>query len=706
MSLLQLFRNIPFVRFAFFLGVGIFFAEYLEKSDLQVTLLVFGIVFILMILSLFAPFVFQKYTHRWLSGALFFIFLAMLGMVLSLSSRANKFEGTQDIVAKARVVEGDITLSGYYLFEVEPLEYSAKEPLLPGSDDLWQIIVEPEDSLSVLPASPGNIVAFKTRLSGHSPNTNPEAFDYGRYLFRKGVSATGFVSLKDFQVVRKSSMTGIKGAIKRMRGKVYQTYREYGVKNEELQVLSALTLGMRQMLDDEVKSWFIHSGSIHVLAVSGLHVGIIFLLVNWLLSLFLTGRSLIKVIVVITVLIFYAILTGGAPSVFRAVVMLSVIQTGIYAQKSGNIYNLLGLSAFIILLVQPVALSHPGFWLSHMAVAGIVTFYPLFHKIYAGRNLFVRSCGDLVAVSLSAQLGTFPLSLFLFRAFPSWFLLSNFFILPLVAPVLVLAKLLVIFSSQSFLASVFSGVLNELLGFMIEVVKWLDSLPFAYVQGLWLGGATMVFFYIVLASLMMWHQFKVRLYFKSALAGTLLILFILNLEYVNKSNADAYVVFDSGRKPLMASIHNGHASLFSDDATTDRQADYLSSGFFSRYALDLRKKSLFSGCDDDFQVEIHPASAGYYIVLGNVNVDRVKIKPQFKNNVQGIILLGDVKGDLEHFIVSLGKPQIILTEACPPWSRKRWLSEIVASGVDIYDVSQSGAYMFLSLPVSIDALRN
>ncbi|PWD98005.1 ComEC/Rec2 family competence protein [Marinilabilia rubra] len=706
MSLKQLIKSIPFVRFSLALGMGIFLAEKLEKADLQTALIIFGVVAVFLLLTLLVPFVFQKYTFRWLAGCFFFFFLLLTGIAITLSSGVRRFDGECEITAKARVVEGDISLSGYYIFVVDPLKYSTRSQFRCGNDELWQIIVEPKDSFLVIPASPGNIVSFRTNLSGHSDNTNPESFDYGKYLFRQGISATGFVLAEDFQVVEKTGMAGIMGAIKRTRNKVYDIYRENGIADEELQVLSALTLGMRQVLDDEVKSWFIHSGAIHVLAVSGLHVGIIFVFVNWFLSLFLSRRSILKVIFVILVLVFYAILTGGAPSVFRAVVMLSVIQIGIYAQRPGNIYNLLGLSAFIILLIQPMALFHPGFWLSHMAVAGIVTFYPLFSKLYAGKNVFIRSLGDLVAVSLSAQLGTFPLSLFLFRAFPSWFLLSNLFILPLVAPVLILAKLLVFASSQSFLASVFAGVLNELLRFMIEVVKWLNSLPAAYLQGIWLSGATMFLFYLVLTSLTMWHNFKIRLFLKSCLAGLLLILLILNIEYWGKRNTDAFVVFDSGRKPLIGCIVSGQASLFSDDETTERQMNFICSGFFSRYSINMQRQKLFHSSDGGSQVSSFYALGGYYLGVGDVDVDHIKIKSSVKNKILGVIILGDLKGDIKKFLNTIGKPTVILTDACPPWSKGRRLSTLKSSGVEIYDVSQSGAYVSLAVPLSLDTFFN
>ncbi|HKK67276.1 MAG TPA: ComEC/Rec2 family competence protein, partial [Bacteroidales bacterium] len=442
--------------------------------------------------------------------------------------------------------EADITISGYYRFTVEPLEIHSGHSVPLAHDDRWQVIVEPADSIELLPAREGNIVCFKTELSGHSAPTNPVSFDYGKYLFRQGISGTGFVKKDNFKVLPGGGLHGVLGQIKEMRHQTRQVYQENGIEGEELQVLSALTLGMRHELDDEVKERFVHSGAIHVLAVSGLHVGIVFIFLNLLLNTFLPARSFIRMLIVVAVLTFFALLTGAAPSVFRAVVMLSVIQVGNYFNRNGNIYNLLGISAFIILLVQPLSLYHAGFWLSHLAVAGIVTFYPIFRRFYAGGNIFVRGIGDLAAVSLSAQLGTFPLSIYLFRAFPSWFLLTNFLILPLVAPILVLTKLLVAFSGIPFVASMISGLLVEMLGFMLGMVEWLDTLPAAYIQGLWMAPLTMVLLYLFIGSIMIWESTRLRMFFKLSLLCLLGVVIMFNYDYWAKRTTNALVVFDTG----------------------------------------------------------------------------------------------------------------------------------------------------------------
>ncbi len=354
-----------------------------------------------------------------------------------------------------------------------------------------------------------------------------------------------------------------------------------------------------------------------MLAVSGLHTGIIFLLVNWLLDLFLPKRNRVRVVIVVGVLVFYALLTGGAPSVFRAVVMLSVIQIGGYSQKTSNVYNLLGVSAFIILLVHPMSLYHIGFWLSHLAVAGIVTFYPVFVKVYSDRNLFVRCLGDLAAVSLSAQIGTLPLSLFTFRAFPTWFLLSNFFVLPLVAPILVLAKLLVVFSEFRFLSLMLAGVLNDLLGFMLGVVEWLDSLPYSYARGLWINELSVWVLYLGIIAFMIWYHTRLRSLLKGTLFLMLIFMIIVHLDYFRKSQTTAFVVFDVKRQNVFGMIESGQGIIIADTTTTDRQIDFACSGFFARNSFNL-KRMILSDCWNA-KAEAMVCSVGnrQFLVLGN-----------------------------------------------------------------------------------------
>jgi competence protein ComEC len=640
--MLKIFRNIPFVRFSFALGAGIYCANFIKHPISGYLYLSLAVVFILLLLVVMVPAIYQKYKNRWLPGFSLFCLLFLLGILLHDHAKPSIITGEYKVKGIGIVHDADETVSGYYRFYIQPVKVVTPDSLSIEDGDMWQIFVPPNDTLQSIPASLGDKVLFETVLRGHDPPTNPASFDYGQYLFRLGVSGSGFVKSNEFEVLAKGRLSGISHELRRVREQTRQVYIDYDISGDNLQVLSALTLGMRKELSREVKNWFIRSGAVHILAVSGLHVGIIFLFLNALLSSFLPRRSFVKMLVVVLVLIFFALLTGGAPSVVRAVVMLSVIQVGNYFNRKGNIYNLLGVSAFIILLIQPMSLFHAGFWLSHLAVAGIVTFFPIFRKWYAGGNLFVRGIGDLAAVSFSAQIATFPLSVYLFKAFPSYFLLTNFMILPLVAPILISAKLLIIFSQVPFLASMFAGVLNGILDFMNAMVKWLDGLPSAYIEGFWLGGLTMVFLYLFLSAIMLWYHTRLRFLFKFSLLSLLGVLIILNFEYWQKQNTNALVVFDIGRNNPVGIIKEGKGVLFADNEMSDRDISFGSSGFFTKHALDVDRREIACFSDSKSKVSVFPVAGGCYIGVGAMNVDSLQKNESSQINILGVILMVDV----------------------------------------------------------------
>lgn len=692
MTLKGLVKRIPFLFFAFTVGLGIWLARFFKEQFLPFSWIPAAFVLLLFLFILLISQFALRFRSRWLPGGCFFLLLLAAGFYLAVFYRPIRIKNSFRVECTARVVEANFTYSGYHSYTVAPLSLKTDTIFNDLSTMKWRLIVEPSDSLLTPSARPGNLVEFRASISGHEKPSNPDTFDYGKYLFRQGISGWGFVEKEHFRIVENSRLTGIRGYMNEMRRKTIEIYRKNGILGEELQVLSALTLGVRGLLDDEIKNWFIHSGAIHVLAVSGLHTGIIFLLINWLLNLFLPKRSRVRVIIVVGVLVFYAMLTGGAPSVFRAVVMLSVIQIGKYSQKSSNVYNLLGVSAFIILLIQPMSLYHIGFWLSHLAVAGIVTFFPVFEKIYSDRKLFVRWLGDLSAVSLSAQIGTLPLSLFTFRAFPTWFLLSNFFVLPLVAPILVLAKFLVIFSEFRFLSLMVAGVLNDLLGFMLGVVEWLDSLPHSYVKGLWINEVSVWVLYFGIIAFMLWHHTRLRSLLKWTLFLMLVFLIVVNLDYYRKSQTTAFVVFDVKRQNVFGLIESGKGIIIADSITTNRQVDFACSGFFARNSFDVKQKFLSECWNTNGEAMVCSVGKRQFLILGNVNVNQLKLKSNIL--FEGVVFSGNVKGNVAEFISEISSERLIVAKTCPPWCIDDWKDEVEKTKMEVHFISENGAYYF------------
>ena len=692
MKVRSLFKTIPFLQFSFFLGMGIWFSRFFQNEHLTLLLVFSVLIFSLLLIVVGISGLSNRYRYRWIPGFCFFLLLLLTGVLLSVIGRPARLENGFNAKCVARVVEADITYSGYYAYTVEPIHLMTDHSVSDLKEMKWRIIVEPDDSLLMPLARPGFEVVFQSFISGHDKPSNPDVFDYGQYLLNQGVSGWGFVEKEHFDIVKEGILPGIRGYANKMRLETLEIYEKHGIKGHELQVLASLTLGQRAMLDDEIKNWFIHSGAVHVLAVSGLHAGIVFLFLNWFLSLFVPRKSSFRVIVVILVLVCYAILTGGAPSVFRAVVMLSVIQVGKYYKRSSNVYNLLGVSAFIILIVDPVSLYHVGFWLSHLAVAGIVTFYPVFRKYYAGGNTMVRGVGDLAAVSLAAQIGTFPLSLLTFRAFPSWFLLANFFILPLVAPILILAKFLILFSKFPFISLMLAGILNDLLSFMLDTVEWLNSLPYSYVKGLWVNEMSVWVAYTGLIAFMIWKHTKVRLFWGSTLVMILALMVSINVDYLRKVTTNMLVVFDIKRHGVIGMVQDGQGHLLINPEVTGRDIDFATSGFFAKNSFGSNQEYFTDYWNSNGQAICCRIGDACFLVLGDLDIAKLNVKRY--SAFKGVIVLGDVTGDISGFLKRIRFDVLVLAKSCPPWCVSKWKEEVAETEKQVYLVAENGAFVF------------
>lgn len=287
-------------------------------------------------------------------------------------------------------------------------------------------------------------------------------------------------------------------------------------------VVCALLLGDKDALDAETRNAYVDSGSMHVLAVSGLHVGILYMLIVWCFGLFRLSRKFhfIQHTLSIVLLWGYATLTGLSPSVLRATTMFSVVALGKFLNKRQNIYNSLGLSAIILLMVDPRSITNVGFQLSYLAVLGIAY---MTDKIYSGlkvTNRLLDKLWMLTAVSLAAQLATLPLSLYYFGQFPTYFLFANWVVVPLAGLVLYLGIFLLIAGGIASVGNALGYALEFIVGSENKFLLFLSKLPYSKITGIHFSKAEVALLYAIL---MMWFVFRdTKKYF--ALMTTLLLV--------------------------------------------------------------------------------------------------------------------------------------------------------------------------------------
>ncbi|MBT8285566.1 MAG: ComEC family competence protein, partial [Flavobacteriaceae bacterium] len=354
-----------------------------------------------------------------------------------------------------------------YLFQVLTLNDSATSGLFLGS-------VQKDDIISDLKVN--DRLLYYGKAHPISPPLNPYQFTYDSYMESKGVYDQIYLNPGN-SIQLETTGKSLKGWAAQLQLHIKKELSSTPLGTKEQGVLRAILLGQRNDLDPEVYQSYKDAGAVHILAVSGLHVGILLLIIQFFLKplmYFRFGRST-SMIVTLLILWIYALFTGVSPSVVRAVAMFSFITYALYLNRPTAAVNILALSFLAILLIQPKFLFQVGFQLSYSAVFAIGWIYPLLIRFWRPRNGFIKPLWKLFAVSLSAQLGVLPLCLFYFHQFPGAFLLSSMLIIPFLGILLGLGILLVLLASLKSLPDSLALVYNQMIRTMNELIEYIAS---------------------------------------------------------------------------------------------------------------------------------------------------------------------------------------------------------------------------------------
>ncbi len=336
---------------------------------------------------------------------------------------------------------------------------------------------------------PGDVIKFKSIPQPHRPPLNPNQFDFGAYLTAQGFSASVYLK-EEVSFAREPQVPFMLSPFfEAWRMKAIALFKTHSIDARELGVISALVLGKRDFVDEDIRKAFADAGTVHILAVSGLHVGIIYLFISFILGKTFRGRRMrfVRLVLGLLVLWVYAGITGFSPSVLRAATMFSFIAFGKEFSRFGSIYNMLAASAIVLLLVNPFLLVQVGFQLSYLAVLGIVIIHPMVYPIFVAPWLWLDKVWSLLVVSFAAQLATFPLTVHYFHQFPNYFLLSNLLVIPL-ATILLYAGIVAMLSAWipawSDLIFYITGMVAKTLN---EAVLLFGKLPSPVSRGLYLN---------------------------------------------------------------------------------------------------------------------------------------------------------------------------------------------------------------------------
>ena len=386
---------------------------------------------------------------------------------------------------------------------------------------------------------------------------NPGEFNYKRFLSYKNIYYQIFLNPNDWKKTGLTNTT-LFSIASESRKKVLAKLADLFPDNDKRAFSEALLLGYKNNLNTEIVDSFSKTGTLHVLAVSGLHAGIIFLILSFILKPFDKFKFgyIPKVILIVLGMWYYAFVTGLSPSVMRAALMLSIVQCAILFGRKPMIYNSIFASAFLILLVNPLLIVSVGFQLSYAAVLGIVFFQPKIRKWYLPSTKFGAYCWSLIAVSLAAQIATFPLGVFYFYQFPSYFLLSNLIVIP--AIFLTMSSLIASVALYwiPFVGKILVVISEYLISSVFWVVQGIETLPNASIDNLYLNPFQLILVYLLILSISWWLIQTSKNYLK---ASFILIIALLTTSVFRavKVNKQDFIVVHSINKHSVVSVVKG-----------------------------------------------------------------------------------------------------------------------------------------------------
>lgn len=413
----------------------------------------------------------------------------------------------------------------------------------------------------------GDIICFQARFQQIKPNGNPKEFDYSRYLKINDIIHQAYIKNEVWQKVGEERNQFYEGILE-VRSYLDGVLTSSGLENSELMVAKALILGEKESLDRETLRTYSSAGAMHVLAVSGLHVGIVMLIFSFFLKPIkrLPKGKLVFICSVIALIWFYALVTGMSSSVLRATVMFSFVIIGKEMERETSVYQSIFVSAFILILIEPLVIFQVGFQLSYLAVIGIVYLQPKIYNLFYTKYKILDKVWQISSVSIAAQLATFPLGLYYFHQFPNFFMISNLIVIPLAFAILIVGMVYFLVIWIPVLNLIVFEILNFLLRFLNIGVKWVEELPYSIYWGVSIEWYEVFWLYLILvlgALAFIYRRAKMML---SAM-GAVVVLLIYNVgeNYVLQAQ-NQVVIYNVNKSVAIDFFYGRDNRFFADEA--------------------------------------------------------------------------------------------------------------------------------------------
>jgi competence protein ComEC len=526
------------------------------------------------------------------------------------------------------------------------------------------------------PFIPGDILIIRCIPLEIMNRRNPNEFDYRFFMENQGIRYYAFTNSQDYIGHYTPSHRKLIHRALIVREKIISLFRERGITGKRLALVAAITLGQKSMLDPEQKLNFIKAGVMHIMAVSGLHAIILSLFVFNLLF-FMKGRyNTLRIIITILILWSFAFVTGLTPSVLRATLMYSFLQSGKLMKRPANGINSVLASAFVLIIIRPSVIFDAGFLLSYSAVIYIMTFYKSLYQIIIFKSWLIDKIWQSTVVTIVAQAGTLPLTIMLFNRFPTYFILANITIVPVSNLLIIFGCLVPMLFHIRFLSLFLATLLSHLTGLTEYLTAKAASLPYSSIENI--GMTASECFLLAISIFLFSYWLFNKKSFPLSYPLIFLILFISTgiAKDVDSERRNELIVYNTPGSSTIGIKTGKIINLFTDTSLIRPEVYRHSATLGLKIKQNLHRTSY--RCIETNGKKI--------LITGFLN------KKLVHNYLPDIIILTGIKPKVENDLKLPHPPGIIIisSEAA---SGFRFPRQAVHSGIDsVYFVRKSGAF--------------
>lgn len=694
----------PFVRLLIPLVVGVLLGiKMVDRFNIPNTFLIALIILAFIIVVFNKQFV--TYKLRWVIGSIIFLYLFFAGAKLTSikSFKYNPYHLNHIVtvpdyyVALISDVLDEKKRSYKTIIELEYVRLNGK--WFPADAKIMTYFRKDDVSKQL---RYGDRIIFNSHVREVEHPKNPHEFNYRAYLRMNTIYHQVFLSDGQFKTIARDRGSLIVRLSLNARDKLLKSLSDEHISDEEFSVAAALLLGYKDELGDELRSAYSNVGAMHILCVSGLHVGVIFLVLNTLLG-FLGRKKLSRIVKLMLLIIsiwLYAFVTGLSPSVIRASCMITLVIIAGTLNRFVNIYNILAASAFLMILFNPLILTNVGFQLSYLAVLGIISTYSHINNQMSTGLYLPDKMLSICAVSLAAQIGTFPLSMYYFHQFPNLFLITNILVIPLSSLIIYSGILVFVFSSFPLVHNFLVGILSFLVKLLNSSVGFIDGISFSSSHMINLTLPGLLILYILIVSMIIYLNYQKKRVLWAAGFISLVFVFVLFLEKVNLYQ-QKYIIIYSVKKTTAIDFVKGFRNCFITDKDLSSNKSKIEYHIKNNWCAHNLKKAdaLLLDVDHYKNTEI-----GFYkldnliLFQGNwillIDEDFI-FKPCFGDILfDKIIISGDPDLKFEELKSIINFKGIIIDSSNSYRKNKEWKHECDKHGVACYSVLESGAYVW------------